>query len=238
MSDTALRLLLVVAGYLVGGIPFGLLIARTKGVDILRVGSGNIGATNVGRVLGRKFFYYCFALDVAKGFAPTLAFGLVTGAIHAADRTLADLWWWLAAMLAPVLGHMFSPYLGFRGGKGVATGLGSMLALFPVLTVPAAIGLATYILVVKLTRFVGVASCSAAVILPLSVAAFWLAGPAVGIHAWASAWPAVVVTGLLAAVVIIKHRGNLARTLAGTEPRAGDPLHASPSEPGQGPSKS
>lgn len=220
MNDTTLRLILVAAGYLVGGIPFGLLIARTKGVDILKVGSGNIGATNVGRVLGRKFFYYCFALDVLKGLAPTLAFGLITGATDASTRTPADLWWWLAAMLAPVMGHMFSPYLGFKGGKGVATGLGSMLAVFPVLTVPAAIGLATYIAVVKITRYVGVASCSAAVSLPISVSAFWLAGA----PAWAAAWPAAVVTGLLAAVVIYKHRGNLARTLAGTEPRAGQPL--------------
>ncbi|MEL6795845.1 MAG: glycerol-3-phosphate acyltransferase, partial [Planctomycetota bacterium] len=202
------------------GIPFGLLIARTKGVDILKVGSGNIGATNVGRVLGKKFFYYCFALDVLKGLAPTLAFGILTGAMNAATRTPADLWWWLAAMLAPVLGHMFSPYLGLKGGKGVATGLGSMLAVFPVLTVPAAIGLATYITVVKLTRYVGVASCCAALSLPVSVAAFWLGGA----NAWTNAWPAAIVTGLLALVVIIKHRGNLARTLAGTEPRAGDPL--------------
>ena len=214
MNETALRLILIAAGYLVGGIPFGLLIARTKGVDILKVGSGNIGATNVGRVLGKKFFYHCFALDVLKGLAPTLAFGLITGAMNAAERTPADLWWWLAAMLAPVLGHMFSPYLGFKGGKGVATGLGSMLAVFPVLTVPAAIGLGTYIAVVKITRYVGVASCSAAVSLPVSVAAFWLGG----VGPWAAAWPAAVVTGLLAAVVIYKHRGNLDRTLAAPSP--------------------
>ncbi|MEO1715724.1 MAG: glycerol-3-phosphate 1-O-acyltransferase PlsY [Planctomycetota bacterium] len=220
MSDQALRIILVAAGYLIGGIPFGLLIARAKGVDILKVGSGNIGATNVGRVLGKRFFFYCFALDVLKGFAPTLAFGVVTGAMNAATRTPADLWWWLAAMLAPVLGHMFSPYLGFKGGKGVATGLGSMLAVFPVLTVPAAIGLATYITIVKLTRYVGVASCCAALSLPVSVSAFWLSG----VNAWTNAWPAAVVAGLLALVVVYKHRGNLARTLAGTEPRAGDPL--------------
>lgn len=229
MSDTALALILIAAGYLIGGIPFGLLIAKTRGVDILKVGSGNIGATNVGRVLGKKFFYYCFALDVLKGLAPTLAFGLITGAINASTRTPADLWWWLASMLAPVLGHMFSPYLGFKGGKGVATGLGSMLAVFPVLTLPAAIGLATYIAVVKLSRYVGVASCAAALSLPMSVAAFWLAdaGP------WRNTWPAVVITALLAAVVVFKHRGNLARTLAGTEPKAGQPLPAKPANPDQ-----
>lgn len=238
MNDQILRVLLLATGYLIGGIPFGLLIAKTKGVDILKVGSGNIGATNVGRVLGKKFFYYCFALDVLKGLGPTLAFGILTGAMNAATRTPADLWWWLAAMLAPVLGHMFSPYLGFKGGKGVATGLGSMLAVFPVLTVPAAIGLATYLAVVKITRYVGVASCSAALSLPVSVAAFWLGGPAVGIDAWANAWPAVVVTGLLAAVVVIKHRGNLTRTLAGTEPRAGQPLPASDDPPTDPPAES
>jgi glycerol-3-phosphate acyltransferase PlsY len=228
VNDTTIRLILIAAGYLIGGVPFGLLIAKTKGVDILKVGSGNIGATNVGRVLGKKYFYFCFALDVLKGLIPTLGFGLVSGALGGSTGSSADLWWWLAAMLAPVLGHMFSPYLGFRGGKGVATGLGSMLAVVPVLTVPAGIGLATYIAVVKITRYVGVASCSAAVSLPVSVASFWLGGAA----AWAHAWPAVVVTGVLAAVVIIKHRGNLARTLAGTEPRAGEPLPAKPSPTG------
>ncbi|MGP1273623.1 MAG: glycerol-3-phosphate acyltransferase [Phycisphaerales bacterium] len=220
MSDTLLRAGLVLAGYLIGGIPFGLLIARSRGVDILRVGSGNIGATNVGRVLGRRFFYLCFAFDVLKGLVPTLIFGVVTGAIVASDRTPADLWWWLVAMVAPVLGHMFSPYIGFRGGKGVATGLGSLAGVVPLLTVPGVAGLGVYLASVKLTRYVGVSSCLAALSLPAVTAGLWLGG----VPGWQGAWPAVVVTGLLAAVVVIKHRGNLGRTLRGVEPRAGEPL--------------
>jgi glycerol-3-phosphate acyltransferase PlsY len=220
MTNPAASIAMLAAAYLIGAIPFGLLIARAKGVDIRAVGSGNIGATNVGRALGRPYFYLCFALDALKGFAPTLAFGLLTNAADHDTRTTAQLWWWLAAMAAPVLGHMFSPYLGFRGGKGVATGLGSLLAVVPILTIPAALALATYLLVVRVTRYVGVASCSAALSLPLSTAALWLAG----IGPWAAAWPAVAATALLAGVVTLKHRGNLARTLAGTEPRAGQPL--------------
>ncbi|MEM9165651.1 MAG: glycerol-3-phosphate 1-O-acyltransferase PlsY [Planctomycetota bacterium] len=226
MNETILRGVLVLAGYLVGAIPFGWIIAKAKGVDILRQGSGNIGATNVGRVLGRPFFYLCFACDVLKGLLPTLAFGLFTGVADSQARTAADLWWWLAAMVAPVMGHMFSPYLGFRGGKGVATGLGSMLGVFPILTLPAAVGLGVYLLTVKATRYVGVSSCLAAVSLPASTAGLWLAG----VPAWTAAWPAVVATALLAAVVVAKHRGNLSRTLRGTEPRAGDPIQAPPSE--------
>ncbi|MEO1583666.1 MAG: glycerol-3-phosphate 1-O-acyltransferase PlsY [Planctomycetota bacterium] len=226
MNDTTLRLTLVAAGYLIGGIPFGLVIARAKGVDILKVGSGNIGATNVGRVLGKPFFYICFACDALKGLLPTLGFGLIASIADPAQRTSSDLWWWLTAMLAPVLGHMFSPYLRFKGGKGVATGLGSMLAVVPVLTVPAVIGLATYIAMVKITRYVGVSSCAAALSLPVSVSALALAG----VPAWQDAWPAVAVTGLLAAVVVAKHRGNLARTLAGTEPRAGQPIEPPPDQ--------
>lgn len=220
MTQTASTIAMIAAGYLVGAIPFGLLIARAKGIDIRAVGSGNIGATNVGRVLGRPYFFLCFALDALKGFAPTLAFGLITHAADHGTRTPDQLWWWLAAMAAPVLGHMFSPYLGFHGGKGVATGLGSLLAVVPILTVPATIALAVYLAVVRTTRYVGVASCSAALSLPLSTAALWLAGA----PPWAGAGPAVLTTALLAAVVIVKHRGNLARTLAGTEPRTGQPL--------------
>ena len=230
MNDTLIRLLLLAAGYLIGGIPFGLLIARAKGVDIFKVGSGNIGATNVGRVLGRRFFYFCFALDVIKGLVPTLGFGILTGAIDSETRTAGDLWWWLAAMIAPVLGHMFSPYIGFRGGKGVATGLGSLAGVIPVLTVPGLTGLGIYLAAVKVTRFVGVSSCLAALSLPATTAALWLTGVAI----WQSAGPAVLVTALLAAVVVIKHRGNLTRTLRGTEPRVGDPITAtapSPTDP-------
>ncbi|MEM8756243.1 MAG: glycerol-3-phosphate acyltransferase [Planctomycetota bacterium] len=228
MTELGPRLGLLVAAYLIGAIPFGLMIARSRGVDILSVGSGNIGATNVGRVLGRQFFYLCFVLDVLKGLLPTLAFGLLTGV--AASPAAADLWWWLAAMIAPVLGHMFSPFLGIRGGlrggKGVATGLGSMLGLFPILTLPAGVGLLVYLASVKLSRYVGVASCLAAASLPVTVLVLRRLSPAEAPTAWTDAWPAAVVTGLLAVVVIIKHRGNLSRTLRGTEPRVGDPLPA------------
>ncbi|HED54395.1 MAG TPA: glycerol-3-phosphate 1-O-acyltransferase [Phycisphaerales bacterium] len=214
------RLGMILAAYHVGAIPFGLLIGRAKGIDIRDHGSGNIGATNVGRVLGKQFFILCFICDALKGAIPTLAFGLIFGLLGSADTIAAgELAWWLGAMVAPVLGHMFSPFLGFKGGKGVATGLGAMLAVFPYVTIPAAAALVVFLVALRLWRYVGVSSCLAAVTLPITETVLVLAGP----DRFAHAWPAVVVLAALAAVVIVKHRGNLARTLAGTEPRVGSP---------------
>ena len=209
---------LIVGAYLIGAIPFGLLIGRARGIDIRDHGSGNIGATNVGRVLGKQFFMLCFFCDALKGALPTIAYGLVFHLLGAqAPPSPAQLAWWLVAMVAPVLGHMFSPFLGFKGGKGVATGLGAMLAVFPYVTIPAGIALVVFLTALKLWRYVGVASCLAAISLPITEAALVLSGW----DRFAGAWPAVVVLGALAAVVIVKHRGNLARTFAGAEPKAG-----------------
>ena len=133
MQSPAVLIAMILAGYIVGSIPFGLLIARSKGIDIRQHGSKNIGATNVGRVLGKKFFFICFFLDMLKGLIPTLAFGLINGLV----RTDA--------------------------------------ALTPTET-----------------------------------------------------WPAALITGLLAAIVIYKHRGNLKRALSGTEPKVGQRVEAKP----------
>src|SRR5437764_1629253 len=111
----------VVAAYLIGSIPFGYLVARAKGVDIFQAGSGNIGATNVSRVLGRKFGLLVFALDVLKGALPTAA-------MRAFNPEPA---WSVAAGLAAMLGHLFPLYLRFHGGKGVATGFGVVPVLLP-----------------------------------------------------------------------------------------------------------
>lgn len=219
MDPVLTRSLLILAGYLAGSIPFGLLIAKSKGVDIRKHGSGNIGATNVGRVLGKQFFVLCFILDALKGALPTLAFGLVTGVIGSDEAVTPGMyWWWLAAMVAPVVGHMFSVFIGFKGGKGVATGLGSLLAVFPVMTVAAAVALAVFLTSLKVWRYVGLSSSLAALSLPITTASlvFGVAG-----DSFKGSWPAAVVALALAVVVIVKHRGNLQRTFAGTEPKAG-----------------
>lgn len=233
--------LLILASFLSGSVPFGLLIARAKGVDIRRHGSKNIGATNVARVLGWKPGLLCFALDVLKGFAPTFIAGRITGASSMFPLEARAMWLWLAVMAAAVLGHMFSPWVAFKGGKGVATSLGAMLGVFPHLAVPALGALAVWIATVGLTRYVGLASCAAAAALPGLV---WLwgfiAGRTVDAARLAAASaaeaaahhagriPLYIVTGLLAALVIYKHRANLARAWAGTENKLGARVPASP----------
>src|SRR6516164_8866789 len=138
---------LIVAAYLLGAVPFGYLVARARGVDILAQGSGNIGATNVGRVLGRRWGLLVFLLDFAKGALPVLGASLAASAVpELAPGVLA-----VTAALAAFLGHLFPVYLGFRGGKGVATGVGVVAVLLPGIAV--AVLLAWAALLVA-TRFV------------------------------------------------------------------------------------
>lgn len=222
-------LTLIAVSFLLGSVPTGHLIARARGVDIRRHGSGNIGATNVMRVLGPRAGLLCLALDILKGFIPVLGAGLVTGAIGATRLAPADAWWWLAVMTGAVAGHMFSPWMGFRGGKGVATGLGALLGLYPYLTIPAVAALVVWSALVAAFRYVGLSSVIAAACLPVFTAV-WGAARAVLVlrldsDQWAAerkAWiPFLVMTSLMAAFVIVRHRGNIRRTLAGTEPRLG-----------------
>ncbi|MBX3358427.1 MAG: glycerol-3-phosphate 1-O-acyltransferase PlsY [Phycisphaeraceae bacterium] len=205
--------------YLAGSIPFGLLIGLARGIDIRKHGSGNIGATNAGRVLGRRIGLLCFALDVLKGFGPTLAFGLYSGS--AGRFALApEAWaWWLAVAAAAVLGHVFPVWLGFKGGKGVATGFGAMLGVFPLLTIAGALSMIVWIVSARVTRYVSVSSCLAAASLPAWTVVTGLAasrGTIEGVQ-----WPCAGAALLLGVLVIWTHRGNLARVRAGTEPKIG-----------------
>ncbi len=215
--------------FVCGSIPTGLIIARSRGVDIRAHGSGNIGATNVGRVLGRRLGLTCFAIDVLKGFAPTLAAGLVQGTAGGPQPSALVATYWLLVMALAILGHMYSPFAGFKGGKGVATGLGAMLGVYPFLTVPALAALAVWIVVVMVWRYVSVASVTAAVCLPFFVLV-WAVTRAVYVSpvardqlpAYRDAWvPFLLVTSLVAATVVVRHRSNLRRALAGTESKIG-----------------
>ncbi|MFI4915738.1 MAG: glycerol-3-phosphate 1-O-acyltransferase PlsY [Phycisphaerales bacterium JB060] len=209
-------LILAIAAYLVGAIPFGYLIARAKGVDIFKEGSGNIGATNVKRVLGRGPGNLCFALDVLKGLLPTLAAGLILGTLGDLDAPPAGVWLWLLTPVATVLGHMFSPYLGFRGGKGVATGLGALLGVFWVLSAAVVGGLVVWLIVLKVSRYVGMASVCAAVSVPV-----WAVVLPIIIDGQLrpSVYPMLAIAGLLALLVVARHWGNLRRIFAGVEPK-------------------
>jgi acyl-phosphate glycerol 3-phosphate acyltransferase len=206
-----LTALALVAAYLIGAIPFGYLIARARGVDIFHAGSGNIGATNVGRVLGRKFGILVFVLDFAKGAVPVALSGLLPAEAHDALGPPNALR--VGVALCAFLGHLFPVYLGFRGGKGVATGAGTVFVLVPG---PAALAILMWLAVVASTRTVSLASIAAAGMLCaarlLSVAAPF-------------ARDAAVVTGFClagTALMILKHRANIARLLNGTENRLED----------------
>lgn len=209
----------ILAAYLIGALPFGFLIGKLQGVDLRTVGSGNVGATNVGRVLGRKWGAACFALDLLKGAAPVLAYGRAM----AGDGAL-ELLVWLAVAAAAVLGHVFPIYLRFKGGKGVATGLGVLLGFWPVLTLPGLAAAGLWLATLGATRYVSLASVLAAASLPLLTA----------ISAWAWGRPApelalyVAVTLLLALLVVLRHRDNIARLRAGTEPQVGRQARQSP----------
>jgi len=218
----------VIVGLVIGSMPFGVLIGRSRGVDIRKHGSGNIGATNVARVLGWRLGALCFVLDVLKGAGPTFAMGLDHGLLGRLDIEPASGWAWMAVFVSPVLGHMFSPWLGFRGGKGVATSLGSLLVVFPALAVPALGAGVAWGLTLRVSRYVGLSSCVAAVVLPVLVAVEFalLASLRAGV-------PFLVTTAGLGAIIIVKHRGNLARALRGTEPAIGarvDPVRGGRSD--------
>ena len=210
MNAYALTLLSAALAYLAGSIPFGYLMGLTRGVDIRTVGSGNIGATNVFRTLGPRLGVFTFALDAAKGVA---AVAVVPQCVRAAAGAAGapPLGALVACAAAVMLGHAFPLFLGFRGGKGVATGLGLAIGLAPH---SALLGLAVWAVVFAATRYVSVGSvCAAAVV---GVAPWFLDRPADGGPGWTAVCAAISV---LAALVVLKHRSNLVRLAHGTENR-------------------
>ena len=210
-----------------GSIPFGPIVARLRGINLRTVGSGNIGATNVGRALGWKWGVLVYVLDAIKGAAPVLAAGAMAGILgKPADEVApADMWWWLLMPIAAVLGHMFSPFVGFKGGKGVATGSGAMLAVWPTLTGPLLVAIGLWAVLLAATRYMSVASMAAAISIPLTVAAAAAIrtgdGTPDGELPIRHALPAIIVTGGVALLVVWKHRPNIERLLAGKENRLG-----------------
>lgn len=213
MTTVQQLLLLVILSYVLGSIPFGLIVGLARGVDPRKTGSGNIGATNVGRVLGRKYFWLVFALDFLKGLLPTLAASwLVHRQAGAHGQAIYLLW--LAIGFAAIFGHMFSLFLRFKGGKGVATSTGVMLGVFPDLSLATAVVVVTFVTCVAITRIVSFASIMGAVAFPLGYigTALWRGQPILG-----ERWPLLAFTTIVSSMVIWKHKGNIARLLAGTE---------------------
>jgi len=191
------------AGYLVGSISFAVLIAKAHGVDIFKLGSGNPGATNILRNLGKKAGYTCFLLDAFKGIAAVLmGYGLAhaIGGGWGEGRELCG----ILGLAGAIFGHSFSFFLGFRGGKGVATTVGGLLVLLPLVML---IGLVVWLAVFYSTRYVSLASLLLGVSLPIS--ALFLASR-VGL----------VLCLILALLILVRHRANIQRLLAGTENRS------------------
>jgi len=216
MIDHPLVLLVVLplAAYAIGATPFGFLIARSKGIDLRTVGSGNVGATNCGRVCGRAWGYLCFALDVAKGLGPVLAMGWIVrpaaaGATPPAMQQAA----WLLVGCGAIAGHVFSFWLKFRGGKGVSTALGVVLGVWPYFTWAGLIALAVWIAVTLASRYVSLGSIVAAVVF---VPAFALLNwPATAL------WPMASFAVLMVGLILVRHRANIVRLLKGTENKIG-----------------
>jgi glycerol-3-phosphate acyltransferase PlsY len=184
---------LTIASYLFGSISFGLIFAKRRGVDLRSVGSRNIGATNVGRALGKRTGRVVLMLDMLKGFLP-VAFA----------RWALDLPWpWVTAVgLAAAIGHVFPIWYGFRGGKGVATSGGVLLAALPPI---GALTLLTFVVVKKWTHLASVGSLSAATV-----------GAVLTLVLDGGEWPVLLATGLWF-LVVLRHWGNLVRLLRGEE---------------------
>jgi len=196
-------------GYLIGSVNFAVLVARRRGVDILSAGSGNPGATNVKRVLGRGPGNLVFALDALKGAAGAWLPSLAVAALLGGGDVFATR---AAGFVGVLLGHCFSCFLRFRGGKGVASTIGGLLVLLPI---PILIGAAAWGLVFAATRYVSLASLALGASLPLSC---WLLPLATPLRFGpAEFWFAAA----LAAFNVWTHRSNLGRLLAGTESRFG-----------------
>ena len=197
----------VLAAYLLGSIPFGYLIVRLKGSgDVRETGSGGTGATNVTRRAGRGAGILTLALDALKGVAAVL----LARWLLAPDFGVN--WWVAACALAVVVGHIFPVWLGFRGGKGVATGLGVFLSLAPLAV---ACSLAVFLLIVWQTRYVSLGSIAASAVVPLAV---WALGGRTG-EAPEAFWPLMSASIAGSALIILMHRANISRLLQGTENR-------------------
>ena len=199
-ANTARIAAWLAAAYFVGGIPFGFLIGKMRGVDVRKVGSGNIGATNVFRTVGKGWGLFALLLDMLKGFMPTYACRLWGG---------GPSWLPLAVGVACVAGHMLTPYMGFRGGKGVATGAGMLFALVPALT---GVTFLVFAAVFAASNYISLGSCTAAAFIGVAI---WIP-----CEIFSAGWrdlPQCVLVTLIAAFIIWKHRSNIARLAAGTE---------------------
>lgn len=204
-------LILILISYLIGSISFAFFIAKAHGIDLRKVGSGNLGSTNLARACGKKWAYICFLLDFLKGFLPTFVakFFIISEQIDSLSLAL-----WLAAGVAAILGHMFPFYLNFRGGKGVATSFGVVLGIWPYYTIPGLIVFVLWASIVIIWRYISLGSVIAAAVFP-----FILIALTAFLKDWNFnvLWPLVLAAAILCSLVIFLHRTNIQRLISGTE---------------------
>ena len=192
-------LAVIVAAYFIGAVPWGLVLGKLKGIDPRQHGSGGTGATNTLRLLGWRIALAVFVLDFAKGLIPVVLVKALDG----------PTWLSAAVAVATVVGHCWSPFIGFKGGKGMATGGGAAVGLAPWLIVL----LLMIVLIVAVTRYVSLASLVTAIVGPLL---------ALGLAIWGDfPWPWVLAITIMAAIIIVQHRTNIRRLLSGTERKLG-----------------
>ncbi len=206
----------ILCAYFLGSIPTGYLTAKARGIDIRSVGSGNIGATNAFRVLGKGPGTFVLLVDAAKGCLACAGLPWLGGVLGLADGLSASTVEWLrmVAGFSAILGHNYTCWLGFKGGKGIATSAGVLLALVPWALL---IIVAVFLVVLGTTRYVSLGSILAAASLPFAT---WATGGSVSL---------VSVTALMTLLAIYKHRANIQRLCAGTESRLGaKPKEAKP----------
>ncbi|MBI4726143.1 glycerol-3-phosphate 1-O-acyltransferase PlsY [candidate division TA06 bacterium] len=200
------RILFIIGAYLAGGIPFGYLAGKIlKGIDIREHGSKNVGATNVIRVIGKGPGIAVYLLDAIKGLLPVLLAKLLWPAELPQQQ-----WFHIAAALAAILGHVFAPYLKFKGGKGVAPASGAMLGLAPL---PLLVSLLVFVLVFGATRYVSLGSICASIVFPIAVAVQQILenkNPLV---------PMLAVGWILVLLILVTHKANIVRLLQGKENR-------------------
>ncbi len=201
MSGIAWYSLCLAIGYLIGSISFAVLLARLKGVDIFSIGSGNPGATNVMRALGKPYGYACFLLDAFKGIAAVLIAAVIARQTGTGPALAG-----ICGLAGAILGHSFSLFLKFKGGKGVATTVGGLFALMPPVML---IGAVVWLIFFFSFRYVSLASIMLGISLPVA-AGFVHKDPR-----------SVIFCTLLAVIIVVRHRDNIKRLLAGTENRVG-----------------
>ncbi len=195
--------LAALGAYLIGSIPTGYLVGRARGVDLRKEGSGNIGATNALRVVGKKWGYLVFGADAFKGWL-AVALARASGLFLDAGPEIPL---GVVAAIFVMIGHIFPVWLGFKGGKGIATSAGVMIALYPIWVF--IFGLSVWSILFFATRYVSVASIAAAISLPVGSGVLWALGYCDGIR--------TAIAGTMAVLAIWRHIPNIQRLLAGTE---------------------